>query len=267
MAVIAATAPGVRGRGAYTSIQLVGLLLIAAAPLVFLVAGLVTGQLGEETGFLVPMIALPAIAAALVWRFGTWAKVLGIVVTLLIAFGFHWAIFGLAYPYSVAEFTSGIALPVGVLTALGGGIAGIAARRRGRVDAVAVERTITRIAIGLVAAALLVSSVLYLTQRGSVDASRAGAPVEMSGFEFAEKAYSLPAGRTTSVEVRNEDPFVHTFTIPELGVDVAIPPRSSKLVEVTPKAAGIYTIYCKPHSDMSNEDPAKAGMATSLRAT
>ncbi|HXV71937.1 MAG TPA: hypothetical protein VEB69_11115, partial [Acidimicrobiia bacterium] len=40
-------------------------------------------DLGDSAGFLIPTIVLPAVAALLVWRFGTWAKVIGIVVALL----------------------------------------------------------------------------------------------------------------------------------------------------------------------------------------
>ena len=49
--------------------------------------------------------------------------------------------------------------------------------------------------------------------------------------------------------VKNDDPALHTFTLPEAGVDVSIPPGSEKLVEFKAPAAGSYLWYCIPHSD------------------
>src|SRR5215204_1792438 len=81
-----------------------GLLMVSAAGVIWLVAGLVWGlDFGDSAGFLLPTIFLPSIAAGLVWRFGTWAKVVGIVVGIL-ALGLLWfTAFGLLEPDSVFD--------------------------------------------------------------------------------------------------------------------------------------------------------------------
>ncbi len=66
--------------------------------------------------------------------------------------------------------------------------------------------------------------------------------------------------------MRNDDAIVHTFTVPELGIDRTVGPGSEALVEVTADP-GTYTFSCRPHADLSQPDPARAGMAGTLVAT
>lgn len=73
-------------------------------------------------------------------------------------------------------------------------------------------------------------------------------------------------GAPADVLVRNDDAIVHTFTVPELGIDRTVGPGSEALVEVTADP-GTYAFYCRPHADLSQPDPARAGMAGTLVAT
>ena len=52
--------------------------------------------------------------------------------------------------------------------------------------------------------------------------------------------------------VRNDDPFLHTFTVDELGIDIELLPGSSQIVEL-PATAGTCTYYCIPHSERRGE--------------
>jgi plastocyanin len=270
MATLVSEAPPVPAEGAravYTRIAALGLVLIALAPATVLIAAQVAGMsIGGEGAFFGITIAVPLITAGLVWRFGAWAKVLGIVVALAAGFVLSWMAFGLVYPTSVADFLPGVLLVLGVTLAVAGGVAAIVQRRRGRlaVSATRAERRIAAVAVGVAVVALAVSGTLTLIGR-SPAGSAGQLTVSIKDFTFDAETYTVPAGEPTTLTVRNDDPFVHTFTVPELGIDEVVPPGGDTIVEVT-AAAGSYTLYCKPHADMSEPDPAMAGMAATIVA-
>lgn len=250
-----------RPRGAYTRIEALGLVLVALSPLVMVTAGAISGLDLSEAGFLMIPFALATVGAGLVWRFGTWAKVLGVVLSLAAGFFMFWAAFGLAYPASFADFVPGLLLPLGVVLGVGGGIAAIVRRGRLESEASPGERRIIRLAVGLVVVAAMVSASLHVMGRTTADGAGAATTVTMADFEFSAETYEVTAG--DSVLVHNSDPFVHTFTVPELGIDETILPGSRQLVQISADA-GTYTVYCEPHSDMDEADPEDAGMAASL---
>jgi hypothetical protein len=98
MATVTAAAPVTTGRprAVYTSLAALGLVLVALAPATALAASLLAGMaLGEEVVFFGLTIVVPLVAAGLVWRFGLWAKIVGIVVALAAAFMLFWMAFGL----------------------------------------------------------------------------------------------------------------------------------------------------------------------------
>lgn len=252
---------GKRARAVYTRVEALGLLFIAAVPVVMITAGLLSGlDLGEAIFLLIPF-AIGVVGAGLVWRFGTWANVVGLVLTLGAGAVIFWAAFGLAYPNSFADFVPGVLIVLGVLLALGGGIASVVRRKRLETEATAGERRLIQVAVGLVAIAAVVSGALHLMGRTTADAAGASAITTMSNFEFDAASYEVGSG--DAILVHNSDPFVHTFTVPELGIDQTILPGSRQLIEITGEA-GTYTIYCEPHSDMDEANPEDAGMAANL---
>ncbi|HEX2916379.1 MAG TPA: cupredoxin domain-containing protein [Chloroflexia bacterium] len=72
--------------------------------------------------------------------------------------------------------------------------------------------------------------------------------ISMSGF--APGSVTIPAGKPVSLElVNSESPFhdgggLHNFAAPTLGIDVVIPPKSSKVVSLPALAPGTYQFYC-----------------------
>jgi hypothetical protein len=64
------------------------------------------------------------------------------------------------------------------------------------------------------------------------------------------------------VLVQNDDPFTHTFTIDELGIDIELGPYSEELVEL-PGDSGTYVLYCEPHTS-DTEEPSDDDMAAEL---
>jgi plastocyanin len=247
------------GRPRWSRLAAIGLLLAAAAPLLIAVASLITGSSGEDMGFFFVTAAIGIVGAFLVWRFGTWASVLGVVAALLMGMALFWTVFSLSYVSSFVDFTTGVLLPLGVLVAVVAGIASIVRRRTRTPRAEGAERRAIQVVLAIVAVVALVSGVLNLTGRESVaEDADADLVVRMREFEFDKEAYRADAG-TTTVLVRNSDAFAHTFTIDEVDVDETIIPGSAKLIEVD-ATAGTYTLYCIPHTS-DPDDPEDNDMA------
>lgn len=251
-----------------TRLAVLGLSMMALGPLLMLLAGLIWGlELGAEVVILIVAIALPAIAALLVARFGRWAKIVGIVVALLAGLALFWTAFGLASPQSFFDFVPGILVLPGAVIAIVGCVGALLAGRRGAgdpppatADAAPRGRTVPAI-VGVVAVLAAVSAVLTFTSRSTVDATEAALEVHQEDFAFGESSYTVGGG--AQVAVRNDDPFLHTFTIDELGIDVVLGPNDEALVEI-PAEPGTYVLYCRPHT--SNPDsPSEDDMAATLK--
>ena len=247
-----------------------GLLFIASVPVIFTVAGLIAGQeIGSDLGFFGAVFAIAIVGAVLVSRLGTAGRIAGIVASLLAFGGMFWATFGLFAPAAFADFLPGMLMPLGFLMGLGGSITALVQNRKGNIRAEAGpgESKIMRGALILVAVGMVVSAIMTVTGRTTVDAAAAegATPVTMKNFDFAG-TLEIAAGSPAKVLVHNSDAFVHDFAIPALDIEAtAVNPGSDLLLDVT-APAGTYTVYCTLHSDVSESDPEKAGMATTLVA-
>ena len=263
----ATVAPVVRAHARYSRAAATGLVFVALAPLLTLAVALATGMaIGEEGTFLAAAIVVPLGAAALAWRFGTWSKILAIVVALLAAGGLFWVAFGLAFPASFGDFVPAVSFVVGFVLTIGGAGAAIVQRRRGNVatELTTGERRVMTGATAVVAVAAVVSGLLGFLG-GSAAAGVSGTRVSMSDFAFSETSYAVPAGEQATLVVHNSDGFTHDIVIPDLGVEkTTVQPGADQVVTIPAAEAGTYTVYCSLHSDLSNPDPAQAGMATAL---
>ena len=259
MSTVAAHVPAAEGRAriVHTRTQVLGLVLIAGAVLFTLIAGVTAGIPMSDASFLILPIVLAGVGAALSWRFGLWAKILGIVLGLGAGMVVFWLVFGLFVPASFVEFSSGAAFLIGVLLTLGGGIAAIVHRRDERVEATRTERMVDRGALALVALALVVSFPLWLAARGGVDpAVAAGLPeLSMANFAFDGATTATAEAGEVSVVVRNTDAFVHTFTVDELGVDVQLVPGSAEVITFPAEPGQTIAYYCVPHSSEGGDEP------------
>lgn len=252
MSTVATHAPAAAGRPhiVHTRTQVTGLSLMAGA-IVFLIAAAVTtgNDLGEAVFFALP-IGLSALGAFLAWRFGTWSKAVGIFLALASGLVTFWIAFGLAEPRAFVEFTTATAWTVGLVLAVGGGIAALIHRTDVRTEASRTEQLVDRSALGLVVLALIVSLALWMTGRSTVDAAAAeGLPeIGIANFEFDGPATATAVDGQVDLVVRNPDAFVHTFTVDALGVDVTLLPGSSEVVSFAAAAGDTIAYYCKPHS-------------------
>lgn len=250
----------------WTRLASLGLVLAGLGPTLMLLAGLLFGlDVSEDLVFFVGVAVIAFLGAFLVWRFGTWSKVVGILAALLVGMALFWTAFGLAEPASFFDFVPGILVIPGALTAIGASIAALLASRRGRLTArpEAGERRGIQIVLGLVGLLALVSAGLNLFTRSTASADEAQSTVAIKNFEFGEDSYQFAAG--SKVFVENDDPYFHTFTVPGLDIDEEFIGGSSKIVTI-PEKPGEYIRYCKPHTT-DTEDPGEDDMASRITVT
>lgn len=259
----AAPAPGSTGVARWTRLAALGLLLAGLAPLLMFVAGLLWGlSVGEDGGFFLITAAIGIVASFLVRQFGAWSKVVGIIASLALLGALFWTVFGLFTPTAFFDFVPGLMLIPGALIGLVCCIAALVAGKRDHrtVAPVGGEKRGIRIVLTAIVALAAVSAVLTFTGRSTVDDPGDAPTVSLSDFEFDQAEYTVPAG--TQVFVRNDDPFLHTFTIDELEIDEAFGPSGEKLIDI-PDEPGTYVVYCKPHT-MSPENPSDDDMAATI---
>lgn len=256
-------------RPRWTDLATLGFALAGLGPMILLIAVLGWGLETEgETTFFLVIIAIAAVGAVLVRLRQGWTKIVAIVLAIMLFLGLWWTVFGLlAGPSSFFDFMSGLLVMPGALLAAIGSVASFIARRRGHTGTKAVggERRTIRSAIVVVAIGALLSGVLTVTSRSSVsDASAAGATVTMKDFEFDPIRISVAGG--SQVLVRNDDPFLHTFTIDELDIDQTLTIGSEKLITI-PATPGTYVLYCKPHTETPENPEPDSDMAGTLSVT
>lgn len=248
-------------RARWTWLAALGLLLAALGPLLMLLAGIAWGlEIGDELPFFIITAAVALLGAFLVWRFGAWAKLLGIVAAVLVGMALFWTAFGLATPSSFFDFIPGVLVIPGALLAVVASISAIVALRRGHLTTAPAggEARGIRITLTVVVLLVLLSGVLTFASRSTVrNAAAAEATVRMKEYEFGEALYEVAGG--SRVLVRNDDPFLHTFTIEALGIDEALTPGSQRLIEI-PDEPGSYILFCRPHTG-EPEEPADDDMA------
>ncbi len=258
---------GARPQAVYSRVAAFGLLLVAAAPLLLVVVGAVSGVSLAEVGPMFGTVAaVSLIASLLAWRFGRWSKIVAIVVAVLAAGTLFWVAFGLGFPASFGDFVPAVMFVLGIVITLGGAIAAIVQGRRRNVSAAMTrrERQIIVAVSAIVVVAMAVSATLTLLASRSA-ASASGTAVTLADFSFADDGYTVAAGAPATLVVHNNDGFMHDVTVPELGVDaVRVNPGADAVIEIPASSAGSYTMYCSLHSDTSVKDPLQAGMAATL---
>ncbi|HVL81672.1 MAG TPA: hypothetical protein VM840_08780 [Actinomycetota bacterium] len=253
-------APETRTRTRWTRLASLGLLVQGLAPVLMLTTATLWGMdMGEETGFFAAVAAIVLTCAFLVYRFGTWSKVVGIVGALVGAGTMFWTAFGLTHFPSFFDVLPGLMVIPGALIAIVSCVAAIVAGRRGHRSAEAVggEAVAIRVFVAALALAALVTGTLTFAGRSSV----ADADTVIAAKDFAfEGPVRVEGG--SKIVVRNDDPYFHTATVEAFGVDEGLTAGRSVEIRV-PDRPGTYVLYCKPHtSDAKN--PGEDDMATRL---
>jgi plastocyanin len=233
-----------------------GLFMVGLAAFLLVGAVLIWGLDAEgQLPFFIALIAVPWVGAYLVDRYGTWSKIVAIVIALLAVGMMFWTAFGLGLPGSFFDFVPGVLVVPGAVVAIVGAVAAMVAKRRGHVSARpdGGERRAIQIVVAVVVALAAISAVMSVAGRQTVDATDASATVDFKNFEFDSAGYEAPGG--SQIVVTNDDPFTHTFTIDALGIDVTLGPNDQALVDL-PATTGTFIVYCKLHtSDPDHPTP------------
>jgi uncharacterized cupredoxin-like copper-binding protein len=66
----------------------------------------------------------------------------------------------------------------------------------------------------------------------------------MKKTSFETEDLAAKPNEAVRLIIKNEDLFIHTFTIDELDVDVTVGPNGEKAVRIRPTTAGIYEYKC-----------------------
>ncbi len=238
----------------YTRLAALGFAFIALTGLVAMGFGLAAGST-SELAFELPIVIIGLLIAGALLRFGVWAQVLAALLSfLLLALVLPFSLFNLSHPEDGSEFIPLLLLLVGSALGFIGSLVSLIQRRRRTLRATATQAESLALK-GMLAAVTLValaSLALTATARTTLSAeTKANAvSVEIKNFDFNPNRLQVKAGQTARVAVKNNDATLHTFTLPDAGVDVSVPPGSEKLIEFqAPAAPGAYRWYCIPHSD------------------
>lgn len=239
-----------RGPSGPARIAVLGLVIAGTAPL-----WIVAPEGLAAASFIAPFVAVPLLVAAALWRLGSRVSPAGAVTGVgLLAAAALLAPGTLAHPDSFFDFFPLASLLFGaVLAVVGSVVAGMRYRQTPKhADGgwTPGERVVTVASLAALLVVGSVSGVMTVTGQHTVSALDrfAAEPMAMVGFEFEPDEVSVPAGEEARFVVYNDDLALHTFTVDELGVDVIVKPRSEGLVEFNPERPGVYTLYCRPHT-------------------
>jgi plastocyanin len=255
-----------RGRPRWSDLAALGFVFAGAGPLFLLAAVVAWGvDTGGENIFFAVTSAVSFLTAFVIWRFGRCARIAGYVVGLMMLMSLWWTIYFLfTGPASFFEFMAGLLILPGILLALAGLGTASFAMSAGRLDTPGQQPKVIRVALGLVALAAVVSGLLTATSRSSVaDTSAATSRVVMKDYSYSPDRIDVAGGST--ILLRNDDPFVHTFTVDALDLDEQVGIGSETLIRI-PAKPGTYILYCKPHTS-SPEEPSEDDMAATIRVT
>ena len=154
-------------------------------------------------------------------------------------------VLSLSYLNSFLDFVLPLLSTVGALLALVGAVVAFVQQRRGTARTVSTRRegwTFAAIVVALLVLVIL-SGTLHIVGLTTVspEAEVGAMVVEMKNSYLAPDRLEIPVGETARIVVKNNDFFVHTFEIDELGVKHRVLPFSELLIELRPPNTGEYT--------------------------
>ena len=254
----------------YTLLTVTGFALLTLAGFVILIMGLQAGDLSELGMFIVFFLVPGVLGMILPWRFARWGAILPVLLALaLAAMILPFMGFALLHPEGGLEFVLALLFFAGAALGIVGGVVCTIQgfRRTARPGATLLQRRAYGgglvLLVGLIAASFVLTALARTALAADV---RAGTTeVQVKDFSFTTRLLRVSAGETVRLAVRNDDTALHTFTLPEAGVDIVIPAGAERLVEFTAPAAGTYTWYCVPHTTITDAGP--EGMVGTLSVT
>lgn len=68
-------------------------------------------------------------------------------------------------------------------------------------------------------------------------------------YRFTPDKLSFQTGKTYTLSFEKPNEF-HTFTVPDLGIDIFINAGEALKADITPSKAGAFNLLCTPHSEL-----------------
>ncbi len=254
------------GRTPWVRVAIAGQLVIAGAIAIATIGALVVGAFAMPIALVFPaVIAIGLLGAWLASR-GTRTGLVTAMVLAVLVVGANlpFIVAGIATPASFWDFVPNLGALVGGILTVVGGAAALRGRGRGPVALAGTER---RVLVGIAAflgVAVAASAVLTGTSGTTVTAAQREGAVEVEAVDTAYTPELVSADAGGRIVVDNAGMYTHTFTVPELGIDVQVLPGSSALVDLPAQAAaGTWQFHCRPHS--SGPDGSRTGMVGTLQ--
>ena len=234
-------------RDAYVKAALVGLGIYLVGVALITVAVLISEP--EEVVFLLFLLVPAIIVGAALVFLRRWGLIVGILGALFGLVGFFEDIdLILTTPKAFFDFSAGLFVIAGLLTLLVACIIGTVQYFRGavRTDLGQNGKAALGGLVGILAVLAVVSAVLTALNVGDASAEeKQGATVlTAKKTDWDVDMIDGRSGQTLKIVVRNEDSFLHTFTIHDLDIDVRLGPFSEEVVEIN-ASAGNYGFVCR----------------------
>jgi uncharacterized cupredoxin-like copper-binding protein len=228
-------------------VALLGFGLYLLVAVLFVVGGLANGEPGVLIFALIA--SLPAILAVVfILRFGNWAYIFGAVISIIgLLFFLPSLPVGIASPDSFIDFVSSVVGIGGLIISLVGSAVAFFQGRSGRAAQTGAPTVVMALKgiIGAFVVLAAVSGVLTITGMESVSAEdKQGATIVTADkTEWDVEEITGPAA-SLKVVVKNADPILHTFKVPDLDLEERVTPGSEVLIRFEGQPAGTYEFVC-----------------------
>jgi uncharacterized cupredoxin-like copper-binding protein len=232
----------------YTRVALVGIGMYVFFAAIILVAVLVFEP--SEVAFPLILAAVALIMGAFVYFLRPWGQIVGVLGGLFgLLFSSDGFDINLTSPQSFFDFAFTLCVLAGAVFILFGSAAGLVQHFRHATSTsgpAGVTRSVQGI-VGLVVVLSIISAILTVTGTGGLSAAeKEGAQtITAKKTKFDTDSLTASSSSTTKIVLDNDDPFLHTFTIDDLDIDVKMNPGAEKLVELKSPKAGTYEFYCR----------------------
>ncbi|HKJ55451.1 MAG TPA: cupredoxin domain-containing protein [Nitriliruptoraceae bacterium] len=253
------------GRTPWVRATVVGHLVIAGALAVATVGAVAAGAFAMPIAVVFPVVIGVGLVGAWLASRGTRAglAIAIVLAVLVVGANLEFIAAGVTTPASFWDFVPNLGALVGGLLAVIGGILALRHRSQAPVALTGPERRVVQSALAFLAVATIGSAALAATSATTVSAAQREGAVEVEAVDTAYAPDVLDVDAGARVVVDNIGNYTHTFTIPELGIDLEVLPGSSAIATLPDQVdAGSWQFHCTPHS--TGDDGARTGMVGTL---
>ena len=108
-----------------------------------------------------------------------------------------------------------------------------------------------RLGIFITTSLIIIGTAVWLLRPQGGSSAAADITLEVTMGGFTPPSLTIPAGKAVTLKIINPDTAyhmdgggVHQFAVPELGLDIMIQPKSTRVIELPAAKAGTYAFYC-----------------------